>query len=359
MKFTFSKRHFFKAMAGASLSGLPLRVLANLGENASLTKAFSKALRRKQDLRVAFGSCHFHDGKQDHWAQISRERPDLWLWLGDNIYGDSRDISVIKAKYHKVEFGPYAQFRRTYPIDGIWDDHDFGEDNANKTYPLKEQTQQLHLDFLGVSQEDPRRFQEGIYHTREELDGQIKFFFLDTRYFKDEDKGKDATLLGEAQWQWLENEMASSTAAINIFVTPIGFLLNRLFVTEDWAEYPTDKDRLLECIAKYDLSGAFFMSGDKHFGAFIKRSWQRKEERVDYFEFQSSGMTHVAPKSQLAAVKKLYGKKNTVIERNFGKMDFYHQDGHFFMVWSLHSLESHRFLSRVFYLDDQGLWQRP
>ena len=350
-----SKRSFLKG-----LCSLPLLSFAG-GAKASESwqSAIGKALGRKQDFRVCFGSCHFHEAPQTHWKKIYRRRPDLWLWLGDNIYGDTRDIKELEAKYQTVLDGPYGEFRKKVPVDGIWDDHDFGEDGANSSYPLKKESQDLHLNFLGVPEVSTRREQEGIYHTREILNGAVKYYFLDTRYFKDTEKGRGHSLLGETQWQWLEQEMATSQAKVNIFVTPIGFLLNRLFVTEDWAEYLDDKERLLKLIGLYNLSGAFFMSGDKHFGSFIKRSWDRMGEDVDYFEFQSSGLTHVAPDFQLKAVRKLYGKRNTVIQKNFGQIDFYQEGDHFFMVWTLYSLESLRRLSRVFYLDKNGLWQRP
>lgn len=352
-----SKRSFLKGLFSLPMVSFAPKVVAR--QSQDLTLAMAKALSRQQDFRVCFGSCHFHEAPQTHWSIIKQRRPDLWLWLGDNIYGDSRDLEVLKNKYQQVLDGPYGEFRKKVAVDGIWDDHDFGEDGANSSYPLKVESQQLHLDFLGVEKSSMRRNRQGIYHSKELLDGDVKYYFLDARYFKDVEKGPGRSLLGEVQWQWLEEEMTKSSAKVNVFVTPIGFLLNRLFVTEDWAEYPDDKERLMEMVAKYDLSGVFFMSGDKHFGSFIKRSWKRGSHDVDYFEFQSSGLTHVAPDYQLKAVRKLYGKRNTVIEKNFGQLDFYREGEHFFMVWSLFSLESHRRLTRVFYLDELGLWQRP
>lgn len=353
----YSKRSFLKGLFSLPLASLPMPSKAS--GRGSWQKAIGKALGRKQDFRLCFGSCHRHDSPQTHWQKIYRRKPDLWLWLGDNIYGDTRDLKELEFKYQTVLDGPYGHFRKEIPVDGIWDDHDFGEDGADSTYPLKVESQKLHLDFLGVNESNVRRHQEGIYHTKEILNGAVKFYFLDTRYFKDTKKGPGQSMLGETQWQWLEDEMATSQAKVNIFVTPIGFLLNRLFVTEDWAEFPDDKERLMKLVGLFDLSGVFFMSGDKHFGSFIKRSWERRGEDVDYFEFQSSGLTHVAPGYQLKAVKKLYGKRNTVTQMNFGQIDFYEEDGYFFMVWSLFSLESFRRLTRVFYLDDKGMWQRP
>ncbi|MCF8059619.1 MAG: alkaline phosphatase family protein [Bacteriovoracaceae bacterium] len=353
----FTKRNFLKALVA-----LPIGLRcpqADVGLRGEHLTSFTKAMGRFQDLRLCFGSCNYQDHSQDYWKKIAKRRADLWFWLGDNIYGDTRDVTVLENKYKQLLGSPYGEFRKNIEIDGIWDDHDFGEDAADGSYPHKIVSQKLHLDFLDVPESDDRRKREGIYHSREDLNGTIKTYFLDTRYFKSTEKGEGEDLLGEDQWRWLEAEMAASKAKVNIIITPIGMLLNRLFVTEDWAEFPDDKNRLLALVAKYNLSGVFFMSGDKHFGAFIKRSWQRNGEEVDYFEFQSSGLTHVAPKSQLKIVRKFYGKRNTITDKNFGQIDFYQEGKYFFMVWTLFSLEGHRRLTRVFYLDRAGVWQRP
>ena len=351
-----TKRRFLQALIALPFS---LREASAQGLTGDRLNSFTRAMGRFQDLRLCFGSCNYQNHSQDYWKRIAKQKGDLWFWLGDNIYGDTRDVNILDAKYRKQLSSPYSQFKENIEVDGIWDDHDFGEDGANSSYPHKEISQKLHLDFLGVASDSPRRAQKGVYHTREELNGAVKFYFLDTRYFQSEEKGSSNGLLGPQQWNWLENEMAESTAKINVFITPIGMLLNRLFVTEDWAEFPEEKERLLSLVEKYNLSGAFFMSGDKHFGSLIKRGWERNGSKVDYFEFQSSGLTHVAPKTQLKVVKKFYGKRNTIIEKNFGQIDFYCEGDHFFMVWSLFSLESHRRLTRVFYLDRDGIWQRP
>lgn len=344
-----SKREFLKLCLASTFSW-PLVASGSNNRNPLAGENHS--------FRVCFGSCHFQSSPQTHWAKIAKHNPDLWLWLGDNIYGDTRDLNILKEKYQMVLKGPYGRFRNRFPVDGIWDDHDFGEDGANRLYPHKVESQKLHHDFMGLPKDHIRRKQEGIYHTRTECEGKVKFYFLDTRYFKEEEKGKGSSLLGEKQWQWLEREMEESTALINIFVTPIGFLLNRLFVTEDWAEYPDDKKRLLDKIEQLNLSGIFFMSGDKHFGSFIKRGQERNGEKVDYYEFQSSGLTHVAPKGQLKLIKKFYGKRNCVLEKNFGRFDLFFEGDHTFMTWSLFSLERNRMLTRNFFLNQDNIWVR-
>ncbi len=338
----FSKRDFLKGAA-----------LAAMAPMSSL-----KAKEESESFRFCFGSCNLHYSSQRHWDVIAKHNPDLWLWLGDNIYGDTTNMASMRSKYQTLLKGPYGRFKERFPIDGIWDDHDFGVNNGDRTYSKKEESQQLHLDFLDVAKNDKRRDQEGIYHTREEMGGKIKFYLLDCRYFRSEETGRGQDLLGEAQWQWLEEEMAQSEADINIIASPIGVLLNRLFVTEDWSQFPDEKTRLMELVAKYDLSGTFFLSGDKHFGAFIKRKFSRGWKRVEYPEFQSSGLTHILREDARTPVRLLYGKRNVMIEKNYAQVEFHKKKGQWQMNWSLHSLDSTSVMKRAFSLDSNGVWKR-
>lgn len=342
MEDALSKRDFLKTLALTALSPV----------------AFAKRKNNTESFRFCFGSCNFHWANQSHWKTIAKENPDLWVWLGDNIYGDTTNMRSMQGKYQQLLNSEYGAFQRQFPVDGLWDDHDFGTNNGNRTYSMKKESQELHLDFLGVAKSDERRKREGIYHSREELGGKIKFYFLDCRTFKSENTGRGEDFLGEAQWQWLEEEFASSQAEINIIASPIGVLLNRLFVTEDWAEYPDDKSRLLELVAKYDLSGTFFLSGDKHFGATLSRSWSRGFRRVRYPEFQSSGLTHLLKEDARTPVKIMYGRKNVLIEKNFASVDFVKDSKGWKMNWTLHSLESEKKLKRSFQLSSDGLWKR-
>ncbi len=342
-----SKRSFFKGVLGAGL-----------GMVANPTLAFDpKHVSDSDQLRICFGSCNLQFRDQSHWSTILRKRPDHYFFLGDNIYADTRDLDVMKKKYHQLGSNPhFSNFVENVSCEAIWDDHDFGEDGATREYPHKEESQKIFLDFFNIPETDPRHDQEGIYHTKEYSDGRIKVYFLDCRYFRDPDKGKKHTLLGEEQFQWLEDEFSKSRAQINIIVSPIGVLLNRFFVTEDWAEFPRDKERLFDLIARYNLSGTFFLSGDKHFGATIKRNWDRGGEKVKYYEFQSSGLTHTPGKAIQKAIKLLYGRKNVIVERNFATMDFDFSGDHPHMTWEIQSLESSKKLRRRLSLNNNGLW---
>lgn len=350
-----NKRQFLKSLLTAPIVASGANILgAKPNENVIFGQD-------SDHFRICFGSCNYQYNSQSHWSVIGAQKPDLWVWLGDNIYGDTRNMNTLESKYKAFKKSEYGDFIKKVPVEGIWDDHDFGENNGNRTYPFKKESQDLHLDFFDVDKSDLRREREGIYYSKTYFNGLIKIYYLDCRYFKEEETGRRREFLGEAQWQWLEKEIKSSQSEINIFASSIGVLLNRLFLTEDWAEFPTEKKRLMDLVGDNEVSGAFFLSGDKHFGAMVSRKFSHGWKRVRYHEFQSSGLTHVTSERNLNLVARLYGKKNVVTERNFGQMDFYKNSEGLQMTWTLHGLEGGQRLTRVFKIDknsNEKVWER-
>ena len=107
--------------------------------------------------RIGFGSCARQGDPQPIWNAVAAAEPELFLLIGDNIYGDTRDMQVMREKYAQFAADPgFAVLRRHVPLLGTWDDHDYGENNAGADYPMKRQSQQLLLDFFGVPADSPR-----------------------------------------------------------------------------------------------------------------------------------------------------------------------------------------------------------
>ncbi len=44
--------------------------------------------------RIAFGSCAGQDQPQPIWEAVLAQDPQLWIWAGDNIYGDTEDMEL-------------------------------------------------------------------------------------------------------------------------------------------------------------------------------------------------------------------------------------------------------------------------
>ncbi|POM60577.1 hypothetical protein PHPALM_30546 [Phytophthora palmivora] len=273
---------------------------------------------RVQDLnqtlqRVAFGSCNDQSFPQPMWSNIAAHNPELWIWMGDNIYADVKELGeprpvpipprkmFVEAtreelirRYNKLLANDdYAAFVNRTPIIGIWDDHDYGINDGGKYYSYREDSQQVFLDFINEPKDSPRRKQEGIYtsYTVGTGDRTIKFILVDNRYHRDDYGTNDGNLLGEAQWKWLENELMTSSAAFNVIVSGIQILPgDRYPVAECWGRFPSQRERLLKLILASHAKGVILLSGDVHFSEINQVVCSNGTNTIT--EITSSGMTH-------------------------------------------------------------------
>ena len=231
----------------------------------------------------AFGSCCRQHNPQKHWAPIIENEPQLWLWLGDNIYGDTEDMTVLNKRYSLLGNTPgYQQLAARYPVLATWDDHDYGRNDAGNDYVKRVESQKVFLDFFNERADSPRRKRPGIYTSYYfgKGDQRVQLILLDTRYFRTPlkriqgqpayrrmgkwipDPSPTATLLGDAQWQWLEEELRQP-ARLRIIGTSIQFAAPHNG-HETWANIPREHQRMIELIKKTRAEGVVFLSGDIH-----------------------------------------------------------------------------------------------
>lgn len=249
------------------------------------------AYGQNQIDRIAFGACSFQFGKQQVWKSVIKQEPNLWIWLGDNIYGDTEDMVAFAAKYAQLDSNAnYRLLKQTMPIIATWDDHDYGGNNLGKHYPKKAESKNLFLTFFGEPKDSPRWNRQGVYtsYTYGAGDRKVKVILLDTRYNRD-DPSPDGDMLGEEQWKWLEDEFRNSDVKITIIASSIQFV-NTFKKFETWNNFPKSKQRMLDLIASTQLKGAMFISGDVHLGEISRH----KYDAVSYpiVDFTSSGLTH-------------------------------------------------------------------
>jgi len=252
---------------------------------------FAMAAEEKPLIRIAFSSCAAQDRPQPIWDAVVANKPQLFLFLGDNIYADTEDMKLMWTKYQKLAAQPgFQRLKKTCPVMATWDDHDYGASDAGVEYPKKKESQQLFLDFFGVAADSSRRQQHGIYHSR--MFGpqgkRVHVILLDTRYFRSPlkrefergDAGEgihglyiantdpQATMLGEMQWHWLEHELAKP-AELRIIASSIQ-VISQEHGWESWSRFPHERKRLFQLLRKTKASGVILVSGDRHRAEFSK-----------------------------------------------------------------------------------------
>lgn len=225
--------------------------------------------------RIAFGSCAAQEKPQPIWDAVIAARPDVFLFLGDNIYADTENTEILKQKY--AQFGSQPGFQKlikTCPIMAVWDDHDYGTDDSGADFRNKIASQKLFLDFFNEPAGSPRRQREGVYvATVFGPPGQrVQIILLDTRYFRSPLKKKDkayapntdagATFLGEAQWKWLEEQL-KQPAELRLIGSSIQVAADE-HPFEKWSNIPAERERLFKLLKATKANGVVFLSGDRH-----------------------------------------------------------------------------------------------
>lgn len=257
--------------------------------------------------RIAFGSCIRQDRSQPIWQAISDYQPQLFVLTGDNIYGDSDDVEILKIKYDQLGSNPgFKKLKGLCPILATWDDHDYGVNDGGAEFPIKRESQKLFNDFFETPQDSPRRHREGIYDSAVfgPAGKRLQIILLDTRYFRSpltkanpRMKGRGpygptdspgSTILGDAQWSWLE-EQFRQPAEIRVVVSSIQFVPDQ-HGWEMWGNFPRERQRMLELISKTNANGILFVSGDRHLAEISKMPPDPDRTPYPIIDFTSSSL---------------------------------------------------------------------
>ncbi|MFT5422713.1 MAG: alkaline phosphatase D [Phycisphaerales bacterium] len=261
--------------------------------------------------RIAFGSCAKEDKPQPIWDVIAADDPDLFLFIGDNMYADIPAVpqsaaDIAKAYEQLAAIPEWQRFSENFPVLATWDDHDYGKNDAGEEWFLKEDAQRLFLDFFDVPSDSPRRARQGVYHS--EVFGpvgqRVQVILLDTRYHRSPihetpdwrdagmngpygpGAGGEGTILGEAQWEWLEAQLREP-AQVRIVASSIQVVASE-HEWEGWYTMPDERQRLFDLIGETDAGGVIMISGDRHL---IELSCDRdRGTAYPMWDFTSSGM---------------------------------------------------------------------
>jgi alkaline phosphatase D len=236
------------------------------------------------EFSAAFGSCaYINDEPYDRpgkpygsdygiFTAIAEKQPDLFIWGGDNTYlrepdWDSRSGMIYRQSHTRAlpEMQPLLGSVHNF---ALWDDHDFGPNDADRTYRLRETSLEVFQLFWANqtygTAETPGTFGRFVWND-------VEFFLLDDRYHRSPNEAPDdgeKTMFGKEQLRWLKESLSSSTSNTNInfriIVNGNQMLNPNGEYYESLTQYRSDYNELIGFIKKNRIPGIIFLSGDRH-----------------------------------------------------------------------------------------------
>ena len=293
-------------------------------------KVVPPSIKNNMQMKIGFGSCLKQDNSMQIFTPIKAEKPDLFLMIGDNVYGDSEkeDLKELRSAY-ATQKKNFERMNFNFPIEAIWDDHDYGMNDAGVEYPYKEKSKELFLNFWDIPSDDVRRFREGLYFdlTYNINHKILQILFLDTRTFRDSllptdnigERGKERyipnsdsslTILGESQWSWFKEKISERVdlriIVSSIQVLPIGH------GWESWNNFPLERQKMIDMIDEAGVNQTLILSGDRHRAGIYK---VRTASGKIIAEVTSSSLNASFPNKEENGPLRI---GNTFVEENYG-----------------------------------------
>ena len=214
-------------------------------------------------IRIGFGHSLRGSGAQDTWKAIAAKKPDLFILMGDNIYSNSTEPAKQRRMYLQYRADRYFRaFGASTPIYAVWDDHDYGIDNSDRTQPGKDRSLKTFNE-IWPNPKSQAEQNPGIW-TRFTVGG-AEFFLMDVRYHRSVNSDPDGsakTMLGTEQFAWLKNSLASSQA---VFKFPVSGSSWNCGGPEAWNHtFTFEYDALVKHIASNKIPGVVLLGGDQH-----------------------------------------------------------------------------------------------
>ena len=279
----------------------------------------------------------------------------LMLWLGDNIYLREVDYESpwgMNARYRHARSLPELQpLLSALPHYAIWDDHDYGPNDANRSFVFKDESLRLF-----------RRYWANPGYGLEELPGTFTtfsiqdadFFLLDNRYYRAADRtalakeeldlireardwalgqnpltrllsrryfgnqpavlGENKVMFGAEQLDWLKQALIQSRATFK-FIAAGSQLLNDGHPFEGWHNFPLEREPFLAWLKRQNIPGVVFLSGDRHHTELLRRE---VKDFYPLYELTCSPLTSSARAPQDKELNNpLRVKQTLVTQRNF------------------------------------------
>lgn len=285
------------------------------------------------DFKIAVGSCvYVNEEKYDRpgkgyggdyyiFESMQKMRPDLMVWLGDNTYFREVDWYTRSGMLHR-----YTHTRSLKEMQGflastahyaIWDDHDYGPNNSDRSFIHKDKASEVFELFWGNPTFGIPQIEGGM--TTQFQWNDVDFFLLDDRYFRSPNdcEACEKTILGEAQRDWLIDALATSKASFKM-ISVGGQVLNTADVFETYTnKHKEERDYLLRRIEEEGIKNVIFLSGDRHHTELNKLN---NAKGNNIYDFTVSPLTSGSGSTR-SEVNDNRVDGTLVVQRNYGIME--------------------------------------
>ncbi len=296
------------------------------------TQALWKWRTDPPDFTIAAGSCFYvNDQPLDRPGQpygrnfeifdhIIAKKPDAMIWIGDNVYYREPDWNTrtgMLYRYTHTRSQEYLQplFASTHNY-AIWDDHDYGPNNSDRSWFQKENALTVFKLFWGNL---TYGFEDLPGLTSKFQWGDVDFFLLDNRYHRSANHRVtgEPTVLGKKQIQWLIDGLKSSNAAFKIIVMG-GQMLNSVPKHETYINLaPEEREYILDTIEREAITDVIFLTGDRHI---TELSRLARKDGDSFWDLTVSPLTSGSWENQEDNKHRVDG--TLVTEQNFALMHF-------------------------------------
>lgn len=294
--------------------------------NAGLPLSFrtAPAAGTKASFRVAFGSCARYqmDRVQRVWTAVAQTQPDLFFWLGDNVYVDSLNPQAFAEEYRRQRAVATLQpVIQSVPQLAVWDDHDYGLNDHDRTNPMKDAALRAFKQYwanpsYGLEDVPGVFFSYGY--------GGVDFFFLDDRYYRDPNDAPASptkTLLGSRQREWLKAGLKASKGVFKVLVSGSGWSAGKGPTGDAWSAFLDERDALFDFIKAERIAGVVLLSGDTHVAELNCMPWSDRGG-YDFYDLTTSPLAQRTESSWIERFPEVRVRPVFFNDSNFGLLSF-------------------------------------
>lgn len=311
-----------------------------LDSGSVTTQALWQLRKPAADFTFLAGSCVYfnqpeydrpgkpYGGDSSIFQTMAKEKASFMLWLGDNWYTRYPDYASEWGLHYRPSRErrmPVLQpFLKSMSHYAIWDDHDYGPNDADKSYVLKEASRNAFKKYwanptYGMNE-------RGIYTMFTHND--VEFFLLDDRWFRSNDRMQDSTngdmntnkkMFGDEQMEWLKNALlyskGNSLTTFRVIVTG-SQVLNQYSKYDALRTFPSEYKELLSFLERNKINGVIFITGDRHHSEVLKLE---RSNAYTLYDVTLSPLTSSAAKTQGAEASNPNRVGNEIAEQNYGR----------------------------------------